>query len=189
MMRKRSVRLLVAATVAVIAASGAIRASAQRAAWTTSRLVGTRQPPPYKVDVAFEHLKFKQPVTLTNAPNTLRLFVVQLDGKVFSFDEEPDVGSADLFFDVKTVVPNLAAAHGMTFRPRFPHTPYVYLCYVLPGEDPHGSVISRFTVHNGNPPSVDPTIDESRIVLLTADNKQIHLAATDVDAETSLMPD
>ena len=56
-----------------------------RVLWTSSGIQGTPEPPPpYRVEVAFPDLKFRQPVTLTNAPNCDRLFVVELGGKVFS---------------------------------------------------------------------------------------------------------
>ena len=129
----------------------------QRSPWRTSQFRGTpHPPPPYRERVAFEHLSFDRPVTLTSAPGTSRLFVVQLDGKVFSFPEDPNCVRADPFFDLKTAVPELTSTYGMTFHPDFPRQPYIYICYVLPGEAPDGSVIARFTVVDEEPPRVDP---------------------------------
>ena len=134
-----------------------------RVLWTSSGIQGTPEPPPpYRVEVAFPDLKFRQPVTLTNAPNCDRLFVVELGGKVFSFD--PDSSQEkDQFVDLKQIVPKLAHTYGMTFHPDYPEQPYVYICYVLGGTDPDGSVIARFTVDTTDVPRVLP---ESERILL-----------------------
>src|SRR5436853_2670989 len=75
-----------------------------RPPWTTSRVVGTPDPlPPYRVERVFPKLTFNNPLHLTNAPGTERLFVCEQYGKIFSFPNDPAVEKADLFLDGKQV--------------------------------------------------------------------------------------
>lgn len=132
--------------------------------WTTSRIHGTPEPPhPYRVEVAFPKLVFKDAVTLTNAPGTNRLFVVEVAGKLWSFPDDPECQTADLMIDLKEVVPELSQVYGLTFHPRFPEKPYLYVCYILAGGAEDGSVIARFSVKPGDPPRVDA---DSELILL-----------------------
>lgn len=126
--------------------------------WTASRLMGRPEPPlPYQPVVAFPHLQFNAITTLTNAPNSGRLFVVQLSGEIVSFEDTPTSRDVDVFLDVRQVDPQVTHVYGMTFHPDFPRQPYVYLCYVRRGNEPDGSVISRFRVTETAPPRADPT--------------------------------
>src|ERR671912_370860 len=64
--------------------------AAKRVPWTASRLTGSPEaPPPYRTERAFPKLKFDQPVTITRAPGSDRLFVAELGGKVYSFPDDP----------------------------------------------------------------------------------------------------
>ena len=127
-------------------------------AWESSRIRGTPEPPtPYIVELAFPHLTFEAPVTITSAPNTKRLFVVQATGKTFSFPDDPSCTTLDLFVDFGTTLSNFDRVYGMTFHPEFPNSPCVYVCNILTGDTPDRSVIERFTVINRDPPRVDPS--------------------------------
>src|SRR5262245_58469743 len=76
----------------------------KRIPWTTSRLTGSPEaPPPYQTERVFLKLKFHFPVTITRAPGSERLFVVELLGKIYSFPEEQDCETPDLFLDVGKV--------------------------------------------------------------------------------------
>lgn len=139
----------------------------RRPRWTTSRFRGTPEPAhPYEVEVAFPNLKFFRPATLTGAPQSDRLFLVEVDGKIYSFPNRADVEKAELFFDVRAHVPKLVHVYGMTFHPQYPAKPYVYLCYVLQGTDPDGTKISRFTVRGGDVPTVDPASEKIVLTFL-----------------------
>src|SRR5438128_11012893 len=53
-----------------------------RIPWTTSRLVGSPDPPlPYTVEKTFTNIKWEQPIFITAEPGTDRLFVVQQGGE------------------------------------------------------------------------------------------------------------
>src|SRR5947209_4415547 len=79
--RSGTVRLvgLASMTAAALAVgAGEIRAGDRsgRVPWTGSRIAGTPEPPPpYTVEPAFPHLKFKSPLVLVPAKGTDRLFV------------------------------------------------------------------------------------------------------------------
>lgn len=138
----------------------------RRTPWTTSRVVGSPDPPlPYKIERVFPKLEFNNPLLITSAPGTNRLFVGEQGGKIYSFPADPSCAKADLFLDIakdihswdpKGKVKGLEALYGLTFHPDFAKNRYCYICYVLqskkPGEQlPDGSRVSRFRV---TPPRV-----------------------------------
>src|SRR5436190_105781 len=58
----------------------------RRVPWTTSNLKGFPEPPPpYRTERAFPRIKFDEPLDLTYAPGTDRLFVAERWGKIYSF--------------------------------------------------------------------------------------------------------
>lgn len=131
--------------------------------WATSRFRGRPEPPlPYRAEVAFPNLKLKRPVALTNAPGTDRLFAVQIAGEVVSFREPSDTGDAadvaetDQLIDLRDVNPDVRQVYGLAFHPQYPQQPYVYIVYILDNKDPQGTIVSRFTVDQLEPPRADP---------------------------------
>ena len=69
--------------------------------WTTSRVVGSPDPPPpFKVVRAFPNLKFEHPLLMARAPGSNRLFVGEQAGVLYSFADKPDA-KAELFFDLR----------------------------------------------------------------------------------------
>lgn len=149
----------------------------KRVPWTTSKVTGSPDPPhPYRVVPAFPKLKFKNPLHMTAAPGTDRLFVLEHAGKVFSFPNKPDVEKAELVIDISKElsswkpggkVEGFDAVYGMTFHPKFADNRFCYVCYVLKGkggELADGSRVSRFTVSKADPPKIDPASEQ---ILLT----------------------
>ena len=66
-------------------------AAAKRPQWTTSKVKGSPEPPaPYRTDVVFPRVKFFEPLEVTAAAGTDRLFVAERPGKVFSFVRDKD---------------------------------------------------------------------------------------------------
>src|SRR5439155_848007 len=74
----------------------------KRVPWTTSKVVGSPEPPPpYKTEPAFPKLpRFEEPLDLTYAPGTDRLFVAGRWGKIWSFVNNKDADKADLALDL-----------------------------------------------------------------------------------------
>ena len=128
-------------------------ATLKRTQWTTSRVKGSPDPPnPFRTEMAFPHLKFEQPLELTIAPGSNRLFVVERFGKIFSFEEDRETTEAELLIDLEKTT------YGLAFHPRFQENGYFYVTYVLdPVEvNPKGTRISRFQVRPDNPFQADP---------------------------------
>ncbi|MGE3806592.1 MAG: sorbosone dehydrogenase family protein [Gemmataceae bacterium] len=124
----------------------------KRVPWTTSRVKGTPEPPPpYRSEPAFPKLKFDEPLELTAAPGSDRLFVAQRRGKLYSFKNDPAVARPDLLLDVKKTV------YGLAFHPRFAENGYFYVTYIVdPGKDEDkGTRLVRFTADRKDPPTAD----------------------------------
>jgi uncharacterized repeat protein (TIGR03806 family) len=131
----------------------------KRVPWTTSRIKGSPEPPPaYRVEVAFPKIKFFEPLELTAAPGTNRLFVAQRPGKVHSFVADPKSTQADLLIDLKKIV------YGLAFHPKFASNGYFYVTYIVDPskEEPKGTRVSRFTA-KGDPPRAD--LSSEKIIL------------------------
>ena len=125
--------------------------------WTESRLAGApTPPPPFRVALAFGQLKFDRPVALTSAPGEDHLFLLQQDGKLFSFANNAAVEKTTLVIDLKKQAPQLGSAYGVTFHPDYQRNHFVYLCYALQGTQEEGSRLVRFSSDGAHPPQIDP---------------------------------
>ncbi len=128
-------------------------ASLKRTLWTTSRVKGSPDPPnPFRTEVAFPHLRFEQPLELTIAPGSDRLFVAERFGKIFSFEVNRETTKAELLIDLEKTT------YGLAFHPRFQDNGYFYVTYVLDPLKtlPKGTRISRFQVRPDNRYQADP---------------------------------
>ena len=122
-----------------------------RKLWTTSRVVGSPDPPAlYQAERVFPHLRLEQPVFLTPVPGTSRLLVLQRQGPIVTFEGDPDVAKADLFLDIKRQL------NGIAFHPRFQENGYVYV-YSIDRPERQMNCVRRFTVNQHNPPRCDPS--------------------------------
>jgi glucose/arabinose dehydrogenase/acetyl esterase/lipase len=145
-----------------------------RTPWTTSRVVGSPDPPaPFKVVRAFPKLKFNHPLLMARFPASGRLVVGEQEGAIYSFADKPDA-KAELMFDLrkelKTIrllpdAKDLDALYGFVFHPNFEKNRYCYVCYTLRAKDGRrnladGSRVSRFTVTETAPPRLDPASEE-----------------------------
>ena len=152
----------------------------KRVPWTTSRIIGSPDPPlSYKIQPAFPKLKFQNPLLLTRMPGTGRFVVGENAGKLYSFPNNRDVAKADLFLDLTTEihswkpeskVSGVGAVYGLAFHPRFPTNRTCYVCYVLNGKNGEqlrdGTRVSRFRVTETIPPRCDPKSEEILITWL-----------------------
>lgn len=144
---------------------GSPAAAQDRVEWTTSRVAGTPDPPsPYMSQRIFPRLSFREPIEILTAPGSDRVYVAEVNGKIYSFQPEPDPAEAALLIDLREAIPRFHQIYGMVFHPRYPEAPELFLCYVLKGEDPDGTRVSRFRVRPGEPPELIPSSEE---ILLT----------------------
>ena len=159
----------------------------QRKAWTLSKVIGAPEPPdPYIAERVFPKLKFAEPLDIEFPPGSNRVFVVQHDGKIFSFPNDNASAKADLAIDISRLK-SLDKAHfpqtigsetlGLAFDPKFQANHYCYVCYHanFPGaqaleyaerypQNKTASHVSRFTVSTNDPPTIDPASEQ---VLIT----------------------
>jgi glucose/arabinose dehydrogenase len=129
----------------------------RRTAWTTSRIRGAPDPsPPYRTERVFEKLRFAEPLDITSAPGSDRLFVAERYGKIYSFPNDPRVKGADLFLDLGKVI------YGLAFHPEFSKNGYVYVTYLADPkkELPDGTHVSRFRVNAADPLQCDPATEQ-----------------------------
>ena len=142
--------------------------STRRVPWTTSRITGSPDPPPpYRVERTHEHLKFHQPVGMTAAPGGERMFVAELEGRIYSFRPDSEAKTAELCFDLRNEIAGAEQLYGLTFHPEFQQNRYCYLCYVLKSGLPDGTRVSRFTVTATDPPRIDPRSERQIITWLS----------------------
>ena len=128
----------------------------RRVPWTTSRVRGTPDPPPpYRTGSAFPNLKFNEPLAMTSAPGTGRLFVVERFNRILSFPNDPAIAKADIFLELEGTT-----LLGLAFHPDFADNGLVFVTVQSKLVDPHGNRVSRFRVAAGDPPRVDPQTEQ-----------------------------
>jgi uncharacterized repeat protein (TIGR03806 family) len=132
----------------------------ERVKWTTSRVVGSPDPPrPYRMVRAFPQFVFKHPVFIAQDPLSERFMVAEYDGMVYSFDPSDLSGAKDLFLDMGR---NVSA---FSFHPEYERNGQVF---VFSAHDPKIkdrsksiSRVSRFTLVGGSdPPRLDRDSEE-----------------------------
>lgn len=151
--------ILVAAVVQVAQAD-----PTPRHAWTTSQIAGTPDPPPpYRVEAIEPRLTFRQPVDLAFPPGSNRMYVVEQGGKIFSIHHDSPQPVAELAVDLKQLHSDVTAAYALTFHPDFASNRYAYVCMIRGNNHPEGTVISRFTILDTNPPTFD--LNSERVII------------------------
>jgi uncharacterized repeat protein (TIGR03806 family) len=151
---------------------------AERTPWTTSKLVGSPEPPsPYLVERVFPALSFDQPCEMAAVPGTNRLAVIELKGKIYSFENRDDVTNDDraLMVDVAALDPKFHRAYGIAFHPQYAENRTVFLSYVLKPRDPAGSRVSRFKMKSTEPPQIDPQSEEVLLTWVSGGHNGAHL--------------
>jgi len=145
---------------------------APRPAWTTSRLVGSPDPPPpYVVERVFSKLQFMEPVIITHQADSDRLFVVERAGRIYSFlptseptDPLAEAPVLDVVIDLPIEIENAETIYGLAFDPNFRQNRYCYVCYIIADESPNGTIVSRFQITATEPPRIDPASEKQLVV-------------------------
>lgn len=114
----------------------------KRVPWTTSRVVGTPDPPhPYRLEVAFPGLAFSEPLSMGAVPGTNRLGIAERKGKIYTFQNGRKDAKKELLVDVGRTV------YGVAFHPKFAENGLFYVTSVPESKllsTPDGSYLSRF---------------------------------------------
>ena len=142
----------------------------ERTLWTTSRVVGSPEPPPrYQLRRVFPQHTFENPIFIAQDPNSERLLVAEYGGRIYSFHgNDPDSGK-DLFLDWDRRV------SAFSFHPRYAENGQVFVFSPTDPElenrkDEAGnpvkqlSRVSRFELEPGStPPRLRP--ESERIII------------------------
>ncbi len=132
-------------------------APSEREAWTTSRIVGSPEPPPpYTVERRFPNLEFKNPLEFVAEPGSDRWWMVELEGKVWTFRNDNGVATRELAIDLKQVHGPKTRIYGLAFHPDYETNRQIYICYILGPKLENGTVVSEFRVDKAPVPVVDP---------------------------------
>ena len=125
-----------------------------RIPWTTSRLIGSPDPPlPYSVERTFANIKWDRPIFIAVEPGTDRLFVVQQGGEpnkpslIQEMRDDPNTEHAETF-----LVMSNRLIYSFTFHPGYRTNGYIYLFSNGPTpETNRQDRISRYTVERQPP--------------------------------------
>ncbi len=141
------------------------RATASFRPVDTKKLLASPDPLPFTLGKVFEGLKFRRPLQVTPAPEAEdRLYVLDQEGQIYSFENRPEVDSKQLFLDVRPKISrkgNEEGLLGLAFHPRYRETGRFYIYYSA--DSPRRSVISEFRVSAKDPHKADP--QSERVVL------------------------
>src|SRR5262249_4532407 len=127
----------------------------KRVPWTTSRIVGSPDPPPpYRLKRVFPRIKFQGPVCIAQEPETNRLLVAENNGKIYSFPiDNPDADKPELFLDVRRSI------YAFSSHPKYRENGQVFVFSPTPAEGTPGpplSRVSRFQTGRDYPRRIRP---------------------------------
>jgi quinoprotein glucose dehydrogenase len=128
------------------------------------------------LEVAFPNLNFNRPVVFAYPPGeTTLVFVVEQNGIIWSFPNDPATKEKRVFLDIQKQVNrggNEEGLLGLAFHPQYKENGAFYVYYsALP--DPRRSVVSRFRVSKNDPRQADPSSEE-QIWVSAPDNWDNH---------------
>ena len=120
-----------------------------RVPWTTSRVVGSPDPPlPYVVTSVFESIEWDRPIYAEPELGTNNLFFIEQGGEkdqpsqIWRIRDQADAADKELLLSV----PN-RLVYGLTFHPRYEENGFIYLFSNGPtGETERVNRVTRFTV-------------------------------------------
>ncbi len=101
----------------------------RRVPWTTSRVIGSPEPPhPYRLERAFPHHKFHNPVYLTPEPGTDRLLVVEYsDATVRAIKDDPNSKEESVILQFPAGKEKKAEIFSLVFHPNYQQNRLVYI--------------------------------------------------------------
>ena len=108
---------------------------------------------------AFPNLSFDDPVGIHHAGDgSNRIFVIEQEGRIKVFDNNPDVSSAEMFLNITSIVDQDGGYTeegllGLAFHPNYIENGYFYVNYTE--HNPRRNVIARYSVSDNNPNEAD----------------------------------
>lgn len=141
-------------TIAMLAGSVDADDLAPRGAWTTSNVKGKpTAPAPYKVELAFPHLRFDNPTSVLQIPGTDKLLVTQRGGKIVCFPKQANTNAVAVVGDLKALSGGDVGINSATFEPEFQTNRFLYVCMGHHGDGGH-SRVSRYTLTDTADPKI-----------------------------------
>ncbi len=136
--------------------------AAEREPWTTSRLIGSPDPPkPFTIERVFPNLQFNQPVELMSVPDTNKMMILEVTGKIFAFENDALCESAELVVDLNPLIDKFRRAYGFALHPEFATNRQLFVAYAGdPVARPDGARLSRFIVSREGPLRIDVASEE-----------------------------
>jgi len=130
-----------------------------RIPWTTSRLIGSPDPPLlYTVEKTFTKIKFERPIFIIGEPETERLFIIQQGGEtnkpslVLQLRDDPNTDEAETFLSITNRL-----VYSFIFHPGYHTNGFIYLFSNGPTPETNRlDRISRYTVERQPPYRCDP---------------------------------
>jgi len=130
----------------------------RRVAWTTSRVVGSPEPPlPYRVEETFQNVKIHQPLAVYPEPGTDNLLVIQHlgpwrgPGKILRIKDDPETDQVDELLSLDRI------AYGLAFHPNYEKNGYLYVGSNGPVDSENKKTsVTRYTVDRQPPYACDP---------------------------------
>ena len=108
---------------------------------------------------AFPNLSFDDPVGIHHAGDgSNRIFIVEQEGRIKVFDNNPDVSSTEMFLNITSIVDQDGGYTeegllGLAFHPNYSENGYFYVNYTE--HNPRRNVIARYSVSDNNPNEAD----------------------------------
>jgi uncharacterized repeat protein (TIGR03806 family) len=138
----------------------------QRTPWSTSRVVGSPDPPsPYSVERTFTKIKWQSPIFATSEPGNDDLLVVLQGGdkerpsKILRVRDAPDTDHAETLLEISSRL-----IYSVAFHPGYRTNGHLFVFSNGPTPEPERTNrISRFTIDRQAPYRCDPSSE--RVIL------------------------
>ena len=138
----------------------------RRIPWTTSRMIGSPEPPPlYSVEKTFTNIVWKSPLYIAAEPGTDQLLVVKQGGdkdvpsKVLRVKNDPAATGTETLLEVTNRL-----VYGLTFHPGYKTNGYLFIFSNGPwGTDARTNRVSRFTIARQAPHRCDLASEQTII--------------------------
>jgi len=121
----------------------------------------------FNVVNAFPNLSFQDPVGIYHSgDNTNRIFVLEQEGRIKVFNNNPSVTNSTTFLDIRSIVDQDGGYTeegllGLAFHPNYNENGYFFINYTE--HNPRRNVIARYSVSDNNPNQAD--VGSSFIIL------------------------
>lgn len=128
-----------------------------RVPWTSSRVIGSPDPPsPLTTRQVYPRLQLDRPTEMIRVPGTDRWIVTQLVEPIVSFRRAGQGDDVRVALDLPAVAGELDRTLGIVFHPRYPAVPYCYVTYSVKAKSETGTRLARFHVSETDTPILDP---------------------------------